>query len=315
MSASSPPVDDVLSEVLGRTALKGTVYFKAEFGSPWAMQIGEKDVAAFHIVVRGRCWVRSGSEEPFSLNAGDVVVFPHGDPHALLHDVDAEPVPAERLLAQGRAEGASVSFGGTGESVTLMCGHFERDSRLEHPLFATLPARIHVPASEVSDGSWMITATELAVMESSAGRPGSGAVVDRLAEALLIQVLRGWSESVQHSQTFLAALTDEALSRAISLVHRHPARPWCVEDLARAAGLGRSAFSERFRERVGITPMAYVTDWRMRLAHEMLVGSERTMAQVAETIGYDSEWSFAKAFKRIWGQSPGAVRRSARAAS
>lgn len=312
MSERTTATGDVLSDVLRRTALRGTVYFKAEFGSPWAMQIGDKDVAAFHIVVRGRCWVRGGDEAPLELGPGDIVVFPHGHAHALLHELDAEPVPAEELLADGAESDTGVSFGGAGERTTLMCGHFERDGRVEHPLFATLPARVHVPATDELDTKWMTTAAELAVLESDAGRPGSSAVVDRLAEALLIQVLRAWSSLSRHPDSFLSALNDEALSRSIALVHRHPERPWSVEDLARAAGLGRSAFAARFRERVGVTPMGYVTDWRMRLAQQLLLETGCSMAEIGERVGYDSEWAFAKAYKRVWGESPGAARRAAK---
>lgn len=304
--------NDVLSEVLRRTALRGTVYFKADFGSPWAMEIGDKDVAAFHIVVRGRCWVRGGDDAPLELGPGDIVVFPHGHAHALLHELGAEPVPAEVLLADGATDDGGVSFGGAGERTTLMCGHFERDSRVEHPLFATLPPRVHVPASGARDTHFLTTAAELAVLESSGGRPGSSAVVDRLAEVLLIQVLRAWSSLSRHPDSFLATLNDEALSRSIALVHQHPSRPWSVEDLAHAAGLGRSAFAARFRERVGMTPMAYVTDWRMRIAQQLLTETGASMVEVSERIGYDSEWAFAKAYKRVWGESPGAARRAAK---
>ncbi len=307
-------MEDVLSEVLRRTALRGTVYFKADFGAPWAMNIGPKSVAAFHLVVAGECWVRSESGS-IHATAGDIVLFPHGHEHALLHQEDAAPVPAETLLADPSHTGEQVSYGGNGSSTTLICGHFERDHEVDHPLFATLPSCVYVPAKNARNSAWMATATELAVLESASGGPGSTAVVDRLAEVLLIQVLRAWCDLEQHSSSFLSALTDTRMAQAVTCLHASPAHPWTVDALAKKVGLSRSVLASRFRERVGMTPMNYLTQWRMRLAREALATTDASMATIAERVGYENEWSFAKAFKRTWQENPGAFRRRMRQSS
>ncbi|GAB4373088.1 MAG: AraC family transcriptional regulator [Acidobacteriota bacterium] len=299
-------MSDLLSDVLRRTALRGTVYFKADFAAPWAMAIGRRQVAAFHVLVRGRCFVRD-DDGLVELQPGDIVVYPHGDPHALLSEPDAHPVPAEDLLATNPESG--MALGGRGDISTLICGHFERDTRLEHPLFATLPGRIHLPARGDGDASWLATATELAVLESGSRRAGSAAVTDRLAEVLLIQVLRLWAERLERPAGFLSALSDAGLSRALALLHQHPENTWTVEQLARAARMSRSHFAARFRESVGVTPIAYLAEWRMLLARRLLEEGTDSVARVAEQVGYSSEWAFSKAFKRAWGENPGAVRR------
>jgi len=124
-------------------------------------------------------------------------------------------------------------------------------------------------------------------------------------------VLRSWVDSGAGDAGFLAAVADEHLRRALTLIHESPERPWSVEDLARASGMSRSTFSERFRERVGETPMRYLTRWRMRLAQSLLA-TNASLGEIAEQVGYDSEWAFAKAFKRVFGEGPGATRRRLR---
>ena len=101
------------------------------------------------------------------------------------------------------------------------------------------------------------------------------------------------------------------IGRAISMIHRDPARDWTVASLAAELAMSRSAFAARFSELVGEPVMRYVARWRMQVAMEALKGEGATVAQLADRLGYRSEAAFSRAFKRVIGTSPGAVRRSA----
>ena len=299
---------DILGDVLRRVALRATVYFKADFGTPWGMAIPDKDVAAFHIVVKGRCAARLDGQW-VTLEQGSMVLVPHGAAHALAHAPEVHLQPANELLSGESGE----HFGGAGETCTLICGHFERRTGIEHPLFATLPPAIILAGPRESvDADWMATASELAVRECERAAAGGSAIVDRLAEALLIQVLRAWSVDTNAPDGFLRALADHGLTRALSAIHQSPEEAWSVESLARVASMSRATFAGRFRDVVGLTPVAYLTDWRMRIAHELLCERPNlSTSDIAEQVGYASEVSFSKAFKRLWNESPAQVRRSA----
>ncbi|MEZ4363743.1 MAG: AraC family transcriptional regulator [Kofleriaceae bacterium] len=302
---------DVLTDVLRAMRLQGTAYFQADFCAPWGMSIARDDVANFHVVVRGSC-VASWEGEERELHAGDILVFPHGLPHALLDPTRPAPEPASELLARPRtdAQGRCV-FGGDGAATELICGHFELDRAGGHPLFAALPRALLLRRGEGTDPEWLATATRLVVLESSSGRLGSRAVVDRLAEALMIQVIRAHAERLALSSGFLAALSDRLLGPALAAIHEDPAAAWSVELLARRIGASRSSFAARFKEVLGTSPMQYVTDWRMQGARALLANEELSIAQVAERVGYQSEFAFAKAYKRTFGEGPGAIRRRA----
>lgn len=296
---------DVLSETLEALRLQGTAYFKAEFRAPWGMAIPAKDVAAFHVVVEGGCWLRAcgGTRR---LGHGDVVLFPEGSAHELVHAPEAPASPAGELLGSDQAEG----YGGSGSATTLVCGHFSYDRQALHPFFAALPELVHVPGTEAPHASWVATASQMAAAESASGERGAAVVVDRLAEALLLQTLRQFLATSPSPRGFLAAADDPAIGRALANIHAHPGQRWTVRDLAREAGVSRSGFAQRFRELVGESPMRYLARWRMLAARRLLASGTLSTAEVAERVGYESEFAFAKAFKRFFGEGPGSARRS-----
>lgn len=298
---------DILPEILRAQRLRGTIYFRANFRAPWGMDIQGGEFANFHIVAQGRCWLRTGPEPPLQLEEGDVTLFPHGSAHALLHAPDATACPAAELT-NGEQQGETREFGGDGPVTTmLICGHFQHDRDASHPLLETLPDLIHLKAAQLGHAQWLATAGQLAAMESASQRPGVAAVVDRLAEALLVQTLLGYLGAMSQSEerSFLAALQDNCIGRVLELIHQEPAQDWTLEKLACAGAVSRSVLTDRFRKLVGMSPIAYLARWRMLKARELLRDTSSTIARVAETVGYGSEFSFSKAFKRFYGIPPG----------
>jgi len=301
---------DVLSDILQTLRLRGTVYFHARFHAPWGMRISDGQIANFHLVTRGVCWVRSADDAPLvQLHSGDMVIFPTGRAHSLLCDEHGTTVPAKELLSSPRAE-ESLSFGGEGAATTsLICGHFDYDRHCPHPLFEALDAFIHIPRRQISDAASLSTISELAAQLSEQNQPGTHAVVDRLAEALFMQALAAHVASRQDSAGFLSAMQDRQLGSALNLMHGDIAREWTLAELARAASMSRSAFSARFRALTGEPPMLYLARWRMLKARELLLDTTLSLGRISEKVGYRSEFAFSKAFKRLVGCAPGNIRR------
>ncbi len=305
------PNPDILADVLRAVRLEGTAYFQADFAAPWAMSFAGSDFANFHLVSAGNCWVSSESlSEPQRLEAGSLVVFPHGSSHRLAGDMTTEPLPAKDLIEQTeRRNGDRLVYGGDGERCTLICGHFDYDRTGAHPLWSALPNAIVLSGES---GSIFDTAAQMTIAAAESSEPGSRAVVDRLAEILLIQIIRAYADSGADSgpqDGFVAALADDTVGRVIRAIHADPGRAWSVAELSSVAGLSRSALASSFQRLVGQSPMQYVTTWRMHCAKELLSSTTLHLADVAEKVGYESEWSFAKAYKRTFGEGPGATRR------
>ncbi|EAQ67750.1 transcriptional regulator AraC family protein [Marinomonas sp. MED121] len=138
---------------------------------------------------------------------------------------------------------------------------------------------------------------------------GFQVVSERLAEALLVQFLRLLMQQKRLPFGLLAALSDDKLARAIVAIHDQPAQAWTVERLAQQAGMSRTAFNNAFRDKLGHTPLEYVTLWRMRLANQKLRQGQHNLAALSLELGYQSETAFRRAFKKNLGFAPGQVRK------
>jgi transcriptional regulator GlxA family with amidase domain len=149
----------------------------------------------------------------------------------------------------------------------------------------------------------------LLASEARSDRAGGGAMAMRLADLIVVQTIRSWLAKDPDAKSWLAALRDEHIARAIALIHAHPSRVWTVAELASEINMSRSIFSARFTELVSETPMQYVTRWKMQLAFRYLRDEPVSVGNVAGRVGYQSEASFSRAFKRTMGFSPGTARR------
>jgi AraC-like DNA-binding protein len=302
---------DPLSEVLA--LLKPRSYITAGFdaGGAWALTLD--DLAGrikCYAVVRGTCWLSlEGGEAPVRVDAGDCFVLPSGRSVKIASDPAVPPQRASEVLDPNRS-GEVVTYNGGGD-VFLVGSRFEMNGRHAEVLLRTLPPLIQVRAS--GDQARLRWSLELMMEELREARPGSSLVAQHLSHMMLVQALRLHLEEGSHDHVgWFAALADPQLSGAIAAMHGDPAFPWTLHDLARRAGMSRSTFAERFRARVGETPIAYLTRWRMMLAGERLIHGRETIARVALALGYGSEHAFNTAFRRTMGCSP---RRYAREAA
>jgi AraC-like DNA-binding protein len=231
-----------------------------------------------------------------------------GEGHIVRSDPDA-PVPnvldLEREQISDRHE--ILRHGDGGEPTLLICGAVRFDHPAARNLVEILPATIHVEAATASE--WLQSTLRLMAVEARELRPGGEAVITRLGDILVIQAIRAWIESDPGARTgWLGALQDPQIGHAISLIHRDPARDWTVATLADELAMSRSAFAARFTELAGEPPMQYVTRWRMQVAHAALSAEGATVGQLAGRLGYRSEAAFARAFKRVIGVAPGAIK-------
>lgn len=298
---------DALSAVLSLLRLKGCVYFVHDFCTPWGMQMDDGPFAQFHAVVRGQCRLTVAGRD-IRLSAGDVVMFPKGSGHVLDDGLGGNAVPGMNVVT-AHASGQPMFQTGE-EGARLLCGHFELDRQVRHPVLDEIPAVIHAKGLATHEPGWLETVMGVLVRETDSPRPGAAVIVERLAEILFVQTLRAWLDDQEPAAGFLAAARDPRLTRALQLIHQKIDSDLTLEDIARAAGMSRSTLAERFHATVGTTPMRYQTMWRMLKAREHLQTAGATAAEAAARVGYASEAAFSRAFKKHFEESPGAFRRS-----
>jgi AraC-like DNA-binding protein len=264
-------------------------------------------------VLDGRAFLVRDGAEPLELGVGDLVALPHGDPH-VLSGATTGPWSGRGLDAGASAGACSpLSIGGSGDSASLVSGRIEYDDRSGNAIFALLPPIIVLRGELVRAVPWLEPTLRTLACEAASGRPGSLTVVNRLAEVVLVQIVRGHLASLDAGSGFLSALADRQIGAALSLIHRSPGQAWTVQELAVRVAMSRSAFAARFTRLVGEPPLHYVARWRMQKAKSLLREGRATISEVAEAVGYESEAAFSKAFKRAVGSAPGAYRRAKRA--
>lgn len=311
----APPADP-LGEALHFLRMNGAFYCRSELTAPWGLTLHPMPgYVWFHVVTSGRLWLETGQADARWVQPGDFALVPHGTGHSLRSEPGAAApwiLELERELVSDTYE--ILRHGGGGAPTTLICGAVRFDHPTALNLVEILPETIHIEASNSPQTDWMHSTLRLIAAEAKEMQPGGEAVITRLGDILVIQAIRSWIETDPAAQTgWLGALQDRQIGRAISLIHRDPARAWTVASLARELAMSRSAFAARFTELVGEPAMQYVTRWRMHLALDSLKEERATVAQLARRLGYRSEAAFARAFKRVIGVSPGAVKRAAQA--
>jgi AraC-like DNA-binding protein len=315
MAAPDPwPPPDPLGEALHLLRMDGAFYSRCELSAPWGMTLTPMAGHVwFHVVTHGRVLLETDGAHPAWLQPGDCALVPHGDGHRLRSDPDAAAPDILDLPLEPVSERYEIlRHGGGGAPALLVCGAV----RFAHPAARTmlqvLPPRIVVEASDGPRAAWMGSAFRLMAAEAREFQPGGEAVITRLADILVIQAIRSWIETDPAARTgWLGALRDPHIGRALALIHRDPARDWTVAALAGELAMSRSAFAARFSGLVGEPAMQYVARWRMHLALHALQTEAATVGELADRYGYRSEAAFARAFKRVIGLPPGAVRRDA----
>jgi len=301
--------DDALSEVLRLVRLRACVYFARNMEPGWGMTIPASPTGPLHMVLEGQCLLRIGTQER-RLRAGDAVLLPRGTPHQMLDNADAMPVPGPEAVRNllARPEPANAV-------ARMLCGHFEWDGTLDHPLFAELPRFILVRNMLNREGGALFsTVVDLITAEQASAAPGASAVTDRMGEVLFVSLLRAWIADHAPTHGVLATMSDPRLARALSVIHQQHGSDLDLIQLARAAGMSRTAFATRFHEVMGRPPKAYLTEWRLLQARQLLTRSDIAQPEIIERVGYGSEAGFARAFKRRFGETPAQLRRAARAA-
>jgi AraC-like DNA-binding protein len=323
---------DVLSEVLRAVKLDGALFFNAEFSAPWCIRTpGSREVTPylaplsghviiFHLLTEGHGYANvEGDDRRMEISAGDIVIFPHGDPHLLGNGRPVKVVDHGQELQRIMANGLKVSrMGGGGESTNFICGYMACDLQLCQVFLGGLPPVLKVHIRNDAAGQWLENSIRYSVSDVNSSNPGGEAVLARLSELLFVETLRRYIAQLPEDQTgWLAGVRDSEVGKALAHLHRRPAHPWTIASLAAEVGVSRSVLAERFRRYLSETPMAYLTRWRLQLGAQMLKSTSSSVLQIATEVGYESEPSFNRAFKREFGLPPARFRnrsKSARAA-
>ena len=317
---------DAFSEVLSGVRLKGAMFFSAEFSAPWRLSTphcrvltetlapGAPHMLIYHFVEHGSARASLADGPDVELSPGDIVVFPHGDPHRLSGGSGANDVESAAILRKIATRDLSpMQAGGGGATTRFVCGSLTCDPLLCGPILESLPPMLTVNVRTDRAGHWLEQSILHLVEEAASNRAGSEAMLAKLSEALFVDTLRRYVTNLPEQTTgWLAGARDPVVGRSLALLHRRPSHPWTIAGLAEEVGLSRSALVDRFTRYLSEPPMTYLTGWRLRLAAEALTSTPKGVADIAADVGYESEAAFNRAFKRVFAVPPARYRRNSR---
>ncbi|RUL74832.1 AraC family transcriptional regulator [Dyella choica] len=287
--ASRPPtVAPALEALLNQSMLRVEVVAEPKFCGSWFADAPCNGHGLFHLVGSGECLIESESlAETWHLQAGDLVVFAHGDPHRL----------------RARDAGADID-------TSLICGELRYASHTRHPLSHALPACFVVRDAQAHTLFRHLSTMMVEIAKTEV--PGRKVLLNKLADTLFTLAVCDYAHRHADQQGLFAALADNRICKVLQAVHEEPGRLWTMQNMAALACMSRSSFAERFAQLMNVPPMQYVTQWRVNVAERLLHDPEMSVASIAERLGYSSEAAFRRLFKRVSGICPGRIRSGSR---
>lgn len=310
---------DLLSQILSSFRTETTLVSRWTLRAPWSIGVFDFRPGYFLTVTKGECWILKASDRPIHLKVGDAIIMAHGSDCVISSSrTPGEPTALTDLPWQGatfdpanpinQPELSSVvDWGGKGEATSILGLAFTFERQTHNTLIQSLPRVI----TQRRESTELLPLFHPAIEQlTNDTEPGYFAVARQMAELMIIELIRRYALSGGHRQAgWMKGYNDKSLNKALSAIHFQPEHSWSVAELAERCGLSRSAFSARFHQVVGDTPIKYLHQWRIYLACEKLIRSRDSITQIAEQLGYDSDRALRRVFREIMNVSPSTYRR------
>ena len=300
------PAFDVLGDILETLRFRGSLFFRSDLAAPWGMSLSKLGNPRFHIVLSGECFVGSDDHDAVKAEGADIIMLPNGTSHWIADKPGRELVPSTK--AGEACELGNPLFQKGKITNRLMCGLVHFDQGASHPILDALPDMMHFSMLESGGPIWSVVKLIDAEMKDNQNR--FSRITDRLTEVLFLKLLNHYIQENEDATGFLAALRDRRVYRALSLIHQEPEFNWTLTSLGERVGMSRATLVRRFQDVVGFTPMAYVTDWRIMKAHNLIKYSVTPFEQIADATGFASARTLSRSFQRHYGCTPTELRRS-----
>ena len=302
---------DPFGDLLGGPRARGAFALRTIMSAPWCLDVRAESPLTVLAMVEGGAWIVHEGREPVCLEAGDVAVTrapdhyfvadaPEREPTVVIHPGQECRSPDGVSLQDEMMLGVRTWGNDQRGSAVMLVGAYESPGDISEGLLRALP-----PVLSLSREMWESPLVALLCEEVAKDAPGQAAVLDRLIDLLLIQILRAWFDRPDaETPEWYRSQSDPVVGRALRILHADPGRAWTLATLASETGVSRAALARRFHEVVGEPPMTFLTRWRLALAADLLCEPDATVGSVADRVGYSSPYALSTAFKRVRGISP-----------
>lgn len=303
---------DLLTDIVRLMQPQSVLWRTVEAAGRWGLGVPSRETPRFCLVVEGNCWYVPDEGRPLHMRKGDYFLLGGKTCYCLVSDLEVMPtLDAQRREAR-KEDYVRWDDPAPGDYTRLVGGHFQTGAEHAALIAALLPQMLSLRSSDEEAGR-LARVLELIGEEAVCDMPGSNLVMSRLVEIMLVEVLRRPMLQIEGQRTgWLSGMADPQIAQALQRMHAEVARPWTVDALAKHVGMSRAVFARRFHERVGVAPATYLSNWRIALAKDALIHSDRPIGEIALSIGYLSDSAFCTAFARITGNPPASYRKADR---
>lgn len=288
-----------LENILATLKVAVTIHHNGQYCGAWNVDTSGTHFINFHVISHGYCYLRSNanSTDITRLNEGDLVIFPSDSQHCLSNDRHfTAPI--------NQSKSSSFDAGELPDATGLLCGYFSYQHPIMNNVVQQLPEIIILRHNSMTKNTLLMLINALIVEAKSSGASDNW-MLNKIAESVMALL---FTQHLSGNQGILAGLAHPKLQPALNVILENPQQKWTVDALAKCCFMSRTAFSNTFHRVMAMTPIEFVTYWRLSVAYHQLLGGEHSTLEVALNTGYDNESSFSKAFKRVMGMSPGAVK-------
>ncbi|MFJ4096192.1 AraC family transcriptional regulator [Kitasatospora sp. NPDC089913] len=316
---------DTLTGLLDGPKARGAFLLRSVLSAPWALRIEDRAPLSLITMLDGEAWILPDGADPVLVRPGDLALLRGPEAYTVADHPRSEPDiligPGQICSRDGASVATSMALGVRtwGETrpdddrpSVMLSGTYLAEHEIGRRLLGHLPTLLVRPAGADTTEDTLV---RLLATEVTRAEPGQEVVLDRLLDLLVVGVLRSWLAAPDGSAPgWLRAQADEVVGPALRLLHDDPARPWTVAALATEVGVSRAGLARRFTALVGEPPMAYLANWRLAVAADLLRDPGLTVAAVARRVGYGDAFALSTAFKRVRGLTPQEHRRLAASA-
>ncbi len=298
---------DVLTDVLSVGDLGSRIICRPELSAPWGLIFTPENKSYFHIIKRGVCYFyHEENRNSLVLHQGDVLFIPKVYNYRIVSSKNVKGRYYKDEISYAEKKSTKVK----GETAALICGSYQLSSNMSLPLFSLLPNYIHLTSDDINRFPELNQILQIILREDSLTDLGRDLVISRMLDVLLVQIIRIWLKCCEsESASWLSATQQKEISGVLSIIHNRPDERWTIDSLAKEVAISRTKLFNKFTEVVGITPIQYLTNWRIDLSKRLLLTTLSPIIEVANAVGYESEASFGRAFKKFEGLSPGKYRK------
>ncbi|NGZ85073.1 AraC family transcriptional regulator [Duganella aceris] len=279
------------------------IFARTRISGGWGFEMERQDAITFHFVAEGHAYVQVETQPPIMLHPYDLVMFPRGEPHRVMHCEDGATIPLRQFIASG-----NDLFGTLSGDTTIVCGTV-RAARIAKIASQTLPQMLILRGGPERQARAILETLRLLGDEIESDAGGDEIVLNNLLSNLFVYVLRTQApDAARLNDGRQSPAARKQILRAVECIHSDPATPWDVDGLSGVAGLSRTRFIREFRQLTGKSPHQYLLHRRMELGAQLLENTTLRLAEIAVRVGYRSEFSFSRAFKKLCKVSPSHLR-------